>query len=250
MSERKVALVTASGKRRVGWHVASALVARGYSIAVHYFSSAAEAAATVAEFRTRGVEAEAYQADLTDEHAVRALVETVVARFGRLDVLVNCAGIWESKPLAEITAADVRRHFDANALATFLCAQQAGLVMTRQPEGGCIVNIGDWAEVRPYTEYIAYFMSKGAVHSLTRCLAVELAMLNPRVRVNAILPGPVQLPVDMPEEVRREVIRSTLAQREGSPNHIAQAVLAFIDNDYLYGTLLPVDGGRTVYAPD
>ena len=70
------------------------------------------------------------------------------------------------------------------------------------------------------------------------------------IRVNCILPGPVQLPTDMPEAVRLEVVAATLARREGSPNHVAQAVLAFIDNDYLYGTCLPVDGGRTVYAPD
>ena len=122
--------------------------------------------------------------------------------------------------------------------------------MVTQPEGGCIVNIGDWAEVRPYLNYVAYFMSKGAVNSLTCCLAVELASRNPKVRVNCILPGPVQLPPDMSEAECRQVIDATLAQREGSPQNVAQAVLAFIENDFLYGVCLAVDGGRTVFVPD
>jgi len=248
MSVGKVALVTASGKQRIGWHVARALAERGHAIAVHYFRSAAQAAETVAAFQALGIAAAAYQADLSDEGAVQALFRGVVGRFGRLDVLVNCAGVWEARKLEATTAADVRSHFEANALGSFLCAREAGLVMVKQPEGGCIVNIGDWADVRPYQDYVGYFMSKGAVHSLTRSLAVELASRNPRVRVNAILPGPVQLPPDMSEEERRQVVNATLARREGSPENIARAVLALVENDYIYGVCLPVDGGRTIYA--
>src|SRR5205085_4192353 len=121
-------------------------------------------------------------------------------RFGRLDVLVNCAAIWRPKRLEDVSAADVRAHFDSNVLATFLCGREAGLVMVGQPEGGCIVNVGDWAEARPYPGYAAYFASKGAIPTLTRCLAVELGTRNPRVRVNCVLPGPVLLPADLPEE--------------------------------------------------
>src|SRR5439155_22536297 len=105
-------------------------------------------------------------------------------------------------------------HFDTNTLGTFLCAQQAGLAMVAQPEGGCIINLGDWAEARPYLNYSAYFPSKGAVTALTRSLAVELGTRNPRVRVNAILPGPVLLPPDLPEQARRQAINAPLAKRE------------------------------------
>ena len=249
-STAKVALVTGSGKRRVGWHVADALAGRGYALAIHHRSSAAEAAEAVADFRSRGVAALGLQADLTDENAVRVLVRQIQDRFGRLDVLVNCAAVWRSRRLEEVIAADVRCHFETNTLGTFLCAQQAGLVMVRQPEGGCIVNLGDWADARPYLNYAAYFPSKGAVTSLTRSLAVELGTRNPRVRVNCILPGPVMLPPDLPEAERRQAIRATLVQREGRPDNIALAVLFFIDNDFVTGACLPVDGGRTVYAPD
>jgi len=250
MSPTRVALVTGSGKRRVGSVVADALAERGYAIGVHYRTSAAEAAETAAALRARGVEVEIFSADLTDESAVRGLVNATLARFGRIDVLVNCAAIWQRKRLEEVTAADVRRHFDTNALSTFLCGQQAGLAMAKQPEGGLIVNLGDWAEVRPYLNYSAYFPSKGAITAMTRSLAVELAHRNPRVRVNCILPGPVMLPPDLPEDERRQSINGTLVKREGSPRHIALAVLSFVDNDFITGVCLPVDGGRTVYAPE
>jgi pteridine reductase len=250
MSRTRVALVTGSGKRRVGWHVAEALAARGYALAVHYRSSAAEAQETVASLRARGVEAVALQADLTDERSARGLVEQTLARFGRLDVLVNCAAAWRAKKLEDVTAADVRHFFETNTLGTFLCSQQAGLAMVRQPEGGCIVTLGDWAVVRPYVNYAAYFPSKGAIPTLTRCLAVELGTRNPAVRVNCILPGPVLLPPDLPEAERRQALDATLVKREGRPEHVAQAVLFFLDNDFVTGVCLPVDGGRTVFAPD
>jgi pteridine reductase len=250
MPTARVALVTGSGKRRVGSVVAEALADRGFAVAVHYRTSAAEAAETVSALRSRGVDAESFPADLTDESAVRGMVAAVIARFGRIDVLVNCAAIWQRKRLEEVTAADVRRTFDTNALSTFLCSQLAGLAMVKQPDGGLIVNMGDWAEVRPYLDFSAYFASKGAVTATTRCLAVELAQRNPRVRVNCILPGPVMMPPDLPEAERQQSINATLVKHEGSPRNVALAVLSFLDNDFITGVCLPVDGGRTVFAPE
>jgi pteridine reductase len=250
MTVQRIALVTGSGKRRVGHAVAVALAKRGYGLAVHYRSSEAEAAQTVAELAALGVPAAAFAADLTDEAAVAGMVRAVLERFGRVDVLVNCAAIWQRKRLEEVTAADVRLHFETNTLGTFLCSQQVGLAMVGQPEGGLIVTLGDWAEVRPYTGYAAYFPSKAAIPGLTRCLAVELGTRNPRVRVNAILPGPVMLPPDLPAAERQQAIQATLLKREGSPEHVAAAVLSFIDNDFLTGVCLPVDGGRTIFSPD
>jgi pteridine reductase len=246
---RRVALVTGSGKRRVGSFVADALAERGFALVIHYHHSSQEAEAEVARFQSRGVEALALGADVSDEIAVRGLIQRIGEHFGRLDVLVNCASIWERKRLEDVTADDVRRNFAINTLGTFLCSQQAGLAMARQPEGGCIITLGDWAEARPYLDHAAYFVSKGALPTLTRCLAVELASRNPRVRVNCILPGPVMLPPDLPVEERQEAINATLVKREGSPANIAQAVLFLIDNDFVTGVCLPVDGGRTVYAP-
>ncbi len=248
MTSPRVALVTGSGKRRVGRAVADALAARGYKLVLHYNQSAKDAEEAVAEMRSRRVEAVALQADLADDEAARGLIQAAVGRFGRLDVLANCAAIWKSRPLEEVAASDIRLHFEVNVLGTFLCAKHAGLAMVRQAEGGCIVNFGDWAVARPYLGYSAYFPSKGAIPALTRCLAVELGTRNPRVRVNCILPGPVLLPPDLPEDEKRQAIEATLVQREGRPENVAQAVLFFVDNEFVTGVCLPVDGGRTIYA--
>jgi len=110
------------------------------------------------------------------------------------------------------------------------------------------VNVGDWADARPYLDYAAYFPSKAAIPGLTRTFAVELGTRNPNVRVNAVLPGPVMLPPEMSAAEKAEVVAATLVKREGLPEHVVRAVLHFIDNDFVTGACLPVDGGRSIYA--
>jgi len=242
----KVALVTGSGKRRLGNAVARALAERGYRIAVHYRHSAQAALESVDEFQRLGTDAAAFSADVADEQAVARLFTEVTDRFGRLDALVTAAGVWESQPFEEVTAANVRRQFDINTLGTFLCCRQAGRIMAAQPEGGAIVTIGDWACRRPGLHYAAYYISKGSLPTMTRMLAVEFARKNSRVRVNCILPGPVMVPEDATQPEVAGAVASTLLKRPGSPQHVAQAAVFLIENDYITGVCLPVDGGRTI----
>lgn len=242
-----VALVT-GGARRVGLAIVRQLASRGYRLAIHANTSLDEAEQLTAELKAGGTDALAVAAELRDEPAVRAMIDRVHAHFGQLDALVNSAAIWKSKPLEQVTADDVREHFEINTLGTFLCCQHAGLIMAGQVSGGAIVNLGDWAVIRPYLDYAAYFPSKGAIPTLTRNFAVELARRNPNVRVNAVLPGPVMLPPDMPEAERQAVIRGTLVQREGRPENVAQAVSFLLENDFVTGVCLPVDGGRSVFG--
>jgi pteridine reductase len=244
----KVALITGSGKRRIGNVVALALAERGYHVALHYNRSAEEAQETVRQLESKGVRATAFQANLANENEVTRLFDDVQKTFGRLDVLVTAAAVWEMKPLEDVTAADVRRQFEINTLGTFLCCQRAGLIMARQPEGGAIVTIGDWAVARPYLNYAAYFLSKGAIPALTRTLAVELAERNRAIRVNCILPGPVMLPENLSEHEVKGAVAGTLLKRPGRPENIAQAVISLVENDYITGVCLPVDGGRTIAA--
>jgi pteridine reductase len=248
LDARPVALVTGAG-RRVGKAIADELAAAGWRLALHAHGSSAEADAAAAQLRASGVEALALSADLRDEQATRAMIVAAHAHFGRLDALVNSAAIWRSKPLESIRGDDVRAHFEVNILATFICCQEAGLIMTRQAEGGAIVNIGDWAIERPYLDYAAYFAAKGSIPTITRTMAVELGTRNPRVRVNAVLPGPVMLPEGLTPAERREVIDATLVKREGSPHDVAAAVLFLLQNEFITGVCLPVDGGRTIYSP-
>jgi len=242
----RVALVTGSGKQRVGNVIARTLAARGFHIALHYRTSAQDAQKTIQSLRAHGVRAEAFQADVSVEADVDRLFRQTLDCFGRLDALVTAAAVWEPKPLEQIIADDLRRQFEINALGTFLCCQRAGLIMVEQPEGGAIVTIGDWAVARPYPDYAAYLVSKGSIPAITRTLAVELAQRNPAVRVNCILPGPVMLPADLPAHERREAIAGTLVRRIGKPEHVAHAVLFLVENDFVTGVCLPVDGGRTI----
>jgi len=243
-----VALVTGSGAARVGNVVARHLAARGYRLVIHANTSSDEARQFAAELQAAGTEALAVTADLRDAAAVGKMVREAHAHFGRIDALVNCAAIWDAKRLEDVTAEDVRKNFDINAVGTFLCCQQVGLLMVAQPAGGAIVNLGDWAIARPYLDYAAYFPSKGAIPAMTRSFAAELASRNPRVRVNAVLPGPVMLPDSLSAEEKAAAVAGTLLKREGSPRNIAEAVVFLLENDYITGVCLPVDGGRTIFG--
>lgn len=245
-----VALITGSGRRRVGNVVAQTLAKQGYSIALHYRSSEEAASKSVQELRDLGVECEAYQADVTLESEVDAMFHQVLERFGQIDVLVTTASVWETGRLEDVSSDDLTRNFTVNTLGTFLCARAAGLAMCKQDEGGSIITIGDWAIDRPYIDHAAYFVSKGAIPTLTRTLAVELGYRNPKVRVNCIHPGPVMFPPDTSEKERHELIDSTLTKSANSPESVAQAVSFLIQNKFVTGVCLPVDGGRSIYASE
>ena len=247
-----VALVTGSGRRRVGSFVAEALAARGYSLAIHYNHSAVEAEAAVEAFCSPRAGSHRLPSRFGGRTgAVARLVEQVVRplwqarRPGQLraDLGAEEARGSERKPTSGGTLKSTpwRRFYAANRPVWRWCGSR---------REAAIVTFGDWAEARPYLNYAAYFASKGAVVGITRSLAVELAARNPSVRVNCILPGPVLLPADLPEAERRRAIWGTLLKREGRPENIVQAVLHFIDNDFVTGACLPVDGGRTLFSED
>lgn len=242
MSDHPVALVT-GGAARVGAVIARTLATNGYRVAVHANQSLDRAAELVKELDTAGYEAAAFGADLRDEEATRAMIDRARRHFGQLDLLVNNAATWSPTELDTTAADDLRRFFEVNTVSTFVCCQQAGMHMVDQASGGSIVNVGDWATARPYRDYGAYFVSKGAIPTMTRMFAVELA---PRVRVNAILPGPVLMPEDLPKDVRDRAIQGTLVERAGRPENIADAVLFLAKNDFVTGVCLPVDGGRRI----
>ena len=223
----KVAIVTGSGKRRIGWHVAEAARRPAATRSMlHYRSSATEVGR-----RGRGAPETRRRRHRSQGRSHRRTFGEESRRAGDDEVRPDRRPRQRGRALAAEAARRGHRRrrpphsFDTNLLSTFcVCSQQAGLAMVQQPEGGVIVNIGDWAIARPYLDYAAYFPSKGAIPTLTRTLAVELGSRNPEVRVNAILPGPVMLPPDMPEAERRHAIEATLVKREGRPEHIAQAV--------------------------
>ena len=235
----QVAVVT-GGARRLGRATVLALANHGMHVVVHYRHSAADAAATVTAARAAGVEALALHADATHPGDVDALLEQTLRTFGRVDALVTSAGAFRRTPLASLTDADWRDMLADNLEATFVPARRFGLHM-RDHGGGAIVTFADVAALRPWAEYAPYCAAKAGVVALTYALAKELA---PTVRVNAIAPGPVLFPDDFDAEARAREIGRTLLRRAGEPEHVADAVVTLLRNDYITGVILPVDGGR------
>ena len=219
----RVALVT-GGERGVGAAVVRALASRGYAVAIHAHGSLQEARVLADQLAAAGVPSLAVTANLRDEGPVRAMVQRVADHFGRIDAVVTCAAIRHAGPLEEVTADDLRTHFDINCVGAFVAAQEAGAFMVRQPEGGSIVTLGDSAVDRPPTGSAAFFPSQGAIPAMTRSLAVEFVARNPRVRVNCVL-------------------SNAAGHREGTPEHVAHAVLFLLENQFVNGICLPVDGG-------
>ncbi|MEM6688455.1 MAG: SDR family oxidoreductase [Planctomycetota bacterium] len=246
-----VALVTGSGADRVGRAISKKLYESGCQLALHANTSLDEAEHVAARWRSEGTQrVEAFEANLSNAETADQLVRNVVEQFGRIDILVNCAAIWSPTKLEDVTASEVRNYFEINTLACFMIARTAGLQMVNQASGGAIVNLSDWATCRPYLDHAAYFPSKGAIDTMTRSLAVELGRRNSRVRVNAIKPGPVLLASDVAEDRAEMIGRSTLVGTVGTAEHVAHAVQFLCENTYVNGVCLPVDGGRTIYAPD
>jgi pteridine reductase len=246
--EKPVALITGSGRPRIGNRIARALGERGYRVALHYNSAENQARKALQEFRDLNIDTELFQADVSNESDVDRMFDSLRGRFRRLDVLVTTASIWEPNKLEEVSADELRFNFDINTLGTFLCARRAGLMMAKQETGGVVVTIGDWAIERPYADHAAYFVSKGAIPTLTRTMAVELAARNPRVRVNCIHPGPVMAPPGLSEEELQARIDATLVKEADNPETMVRTVLYFIENPFVTGVCLPVDGGRTIHA--
>jgi NAD(P)-dependent dehydrogenase (short-subunit alcohol dehydrogenase family) len=236
----KVALVTGAG-RRVGRAIALALAARGANIAVHYRTSATQADALVAGITASGVRANSFHADLESVAQIEMMVAAVAADLGRIDVLVNSASVFYRKPLEELTERDWDANLDVNLKAPFFLAKFAGARMRNQGAGK-IVNIGDWAGIRPYNNYLPYTVSKSGVIGLTRALAKALA---PEVQVNCVALGPVLAPEDYgPDEIAR-MVAGTLTKKMGSPADVASAVLFLCEGtDFATGSTIVLDGGR------
>ena len=241
-------LILGAGRKRIGYHVARFLAQKGYRTLMHYRTDHPERSEMDSELKSMGANPVWFQADLSCETQVKALFNSLIEHTGRLDALVHAAGLWKPIPWRETRAKDIEDHFRANTLGLLLPVIEAAKRMVSQPEGGAITLLGDWAVSRPYRQYLAYFASKGAIPTLTRALAVELGTENPKVRVNCVEPGPAMLPESLSKSDKEEAIAATLVQREGSPENVAQAVWSFIDNSFITGTCLTVDGGRSVWA--
>ena len=233
------ALVTGAGQR-IGRAIAYGLIRRGVNLAIHYHRSAHGAKATMMEAEVAGVRVAMLKADLSDAAAAEALpARAAEALGGGLDIVVLNAAVMERRPLAEVTPADWDRVMNLNLRGTFFVAKGAAAAMGER--GGAMVALADLAAYQRWRSYPVHSVSKAGVVAVAELLARILA---PRVRVNAVAPGAVLLPEDFDAESRAKLIASTPLGRLGTPDDVVRAVLFLLENDYVTGTTLVVDGGR------
>lgn len=231
------ALVTGSGVR-LGKAIALGLAQSGYNVAVHYHSSAGPAAETVAEIQALGVESAAFQHDLNQIEALPSLIATVQERFPDLNVLVNSASGYTQASIMETTPEIFEDQLRVNLQAPFFLLQ----AFARQVKEGSIVNILDNKIGFNQPQYAAYLLAKKSLADLTRMAAIELA---PDFRVNGVAPGVVMPADSRSEDYVNWRVQGIPVLRQGQTDNIVQAVNYVINNDFVTGQVLVVDGGES-----
>lgn len=244
--EGNVALVT-GGSRGIGRAVCLELARRGVSIAVNYGGSSQAAEETAQLCRDLGVEAEVFQADVASPAACEALVAAVKERFGRLDSLVNNAGISRDGLLMTAKTEDFDNTLDTNLKGAYFCTKAASKVMVRQKYGR-IICLSSVVGLRGNPGQTAYAASKAGLLGLTKAAAKELAGRD--ITVNAVAPGYIQTDMTavLPDKAKEAMLGTIPKGRPGTPEEVARAVAFFAapESAYITGQVLCVDGGMAV----
>ena len=238
--KNRFALITGSAKR-IGKEIAISLAKDGCNVIVHYNSSEKEAEEVRKLAEGYGVKAFKFKANLEKTEEVLRLIEDIKKEVRKVDILVNNASIYYPTKLDEITDEDFDRFYGIHVKAPFYLSREFGKLMKESGEGR-IINIVDYSAIKPYPDFIPYTASKGALLTMTKAFAKELA---PEVLVNAVLPGPIIPPEDLKEE--DIPLRKTVLKKWGGVAEIYKAVKYFIDSDFTTGAFLPVEGGRLIY---
>jgi NAD(P)-dependent dehydrogenase (short-subunit alcohol dehydrogenase family) len=239
MTPRGAALVTGAG-RRIGRALALEAARAGFDVAVHYRTAHDEAQAVADEIAALGRRAVALDAELTDEDQTTALVGRAAQALGPVTLLINSASTFEDDRLATASRESWDAHLDANLRAPIVLAQAFARALPSEGKGQ-IVNIVDQRVLRPNPQFFSYSLSKAGLWWATQTLAQALA---PRIRVNAIGPGPTLASVHQaPGEFEREAAGTPL-ERAVSPDDIAAALRYLIDATSVTGQMIAVDAGQ------
>ena len=242
----KTAIVTGASKG-IGRACALRLAGDGYTVVVNYSHSDEAAAGVVAEIKAAGGEAVSYKADVTDLGQVKQMMRDVNKQFGRIDVLVNNAGIVKDEYLLMLKKDVLDKCFDTNVKGYFYCSQQAVLKMMAKKQG-IIVNMSSVSGSISIPGQTVYSATKGAVNQLTRTMAKELAEFG--IRVNAVAPGFIETDMlnDIPEEKKEEYLKAIPMHRLGSVEDVAGIVSMLCSDScaYMTGQILTLDGGLSL----
>ena len=239
----KVAAVTGSSQG-VGQGIALGLASAGWDVAVNYNRSEEGAEATASRIREMGRRAWVLRADVGDSTQVKTMFSALHREAGRLDLLVNNAGVQTWAPLLELAEEDWDRTIRTNLKGTFLCTQQAALIM-REAGGGHIVNIGSGANKGPFPNLVDYSASKGGIDNLTRVAAVELGPYG--ISVNCVAPGAIEIERTRLEDPDYAGVWGSITPlgRIGTPGDVAEAVIFLASEraSFITGQTIYVDGG-------
>jgi len=235
----RTALIT-GGANRVGKSITLALAKAGANVIVNYYSSSIAAEETVKEAEKFSVEGLAIKADISDHKQVENMVKVAQDHFGSVDILVNSADYFALTPFPTRNLSEWHRVIDILINGPFYCANAIAPLMKSKGQG-VIINIVDLSAWMPMQDMAAHCIGKAALLALTRQLALELA---PTIRCNAVSPGPVLPPPDFSKEMIENMAESTLLDRWGSPEDVANAIIFLIRSDYLTGETITVDGGE------
>ena len=237
----QVALVTGSA-HRVGKRIALELARQGVHILVHYNGSDADTVRdTLHEIKSLGVDAFEVQADIGQPEGVDAVMAALDAHFGRLNILVNSASVFQRRHLLDVTLADWELTMNVNLRSAFLLTQRAApLMRDNDPLGGAIINIADRGALIPSVDYSHHSISKAALLSLSQLSALSLG---PEIRVNTVIPGPVMKPPRMDDAQWAEIGQQTPLKTTGDGDDVARAVAYLASESYLTGVVINVGGG-------
>ncbi|MFE9217505.1 SDR family oxidoreductase [Streptomyces lavendulae] len=251
------ALVTGANSG-IGKATAIGLGKAGADVVVNYVADRDSAEEVVREIASYGVRAAAYEADVSQEDQVVAMVDRMVKEFGTIDIMVANAGLQRDAPFTEMTLAQRQKVLDVNLTGQFLCAREATKEFMRRgvvPEVSCaagkIICMSSVHQIIPWAGHVNYASSKGGVQMMMETLAQELAPH--RIRVNAVAPGAIKTPInrdawDTPQ-AREDLLKLIPYNRIGEPDDIAHAVVGLCSDlmDYVVGATLYVDGGMTLF---
>ena len=242
----KVAVVTGSS-RGIGSAIALAMAEAGADVIINYYSGEEEAQKMVEKVEAKGVKSKAYQADVSNADDVKKFIKAVKKDFGKIDIMVNNAGITRDTLLMRMKEKDWDRVLDVNLKSVFLCTKAVSRIMMKQ-RSGKIINISSVVGLIGNPGQANYTAAKAGVVGFTKTIARELGSRN--VNVNAIAPGFIEsdMTESLPEKVKEEMLNSIPLDRFGKPEDVADLALflASDKSDYITGQVLNVDGGMVM----